>query len=210
MVGWLKGFIRDGGSPMVRASARARVIGRVITCAALAASIGGTALAVSRIPVGAESTTFDVRGSWDEVSVVDSARFPQTTTFTTEDFSTGAVSGTEAGGGSNSTVTGTVLGSTVTTDATRVGASYTSHAVGTLAYQDDVLTISGTFSDSNGGVGTFNGRLTHPAVAAPPAEKGLPVALLALLGSLAALIVVAAPIAAQTTQPGGAVRAGRG
>ena len=147
-------------------------MGRRVVAAvgALSAGIAGLGFAlVSFATAASASTTIDVRGSWSEVATTQGANYPQTVTFTTEDFKTGAVTGTDVGGGSTFTVTGTLNGSTLTTDTTEPG--YTSHAVATIKRNGSTLTMSGTFTDSAGHQGgTFTATLTGPASGNQPSS----------------------------------------
>lgn len=121
------------------------------------------------------STTFDVRGSWSEVATVGTSHFPQTITYTTEDFTSGAVTGTDVGGGASYTVTGIIDGATVTTDIKAVSGAYASHTVGTLTRSGATLTMAGTFTDNAGHHGgTFTATLTSPAAPSGPSGPSSP------------------------------------
>jgi hypothetical protein len=128
----------------------------------IAMTVGTAAAGLSIGLASSASATpgFDIRGSWSEVASTQGANYPQTVTYTTEDMKTGAVTGSDVGGGATFTVTGTLNGSTLTTDTVEPG--YTSHAVGTIKRSGSTLTMSGTFTDSVGHPGgtftaTFNG-----------------------------------------------------
>ncbi|HEY5049728.1 MAG TPA: hypothetical protein VII50_02415, partial [Acidothermaceae bacterium] len=119
--------------------------------AALGAGIAGFGFALVAVATAASaSTALDVRGSWSEVATTQGANYPQTVTWTTENFSTGALTGTDVGGGATFTMTGTLSGSKITTHLSEVGANYTSDSVGTIKNAGGTLTWSGTFTDSVG------------------------------------------------------------
>ncbi len=112
-----------------------------------------------------------MRGSWAEIATSQGANYPQTVTWTTEDFSTGAMTGTDVGGGATFTMTGTIDGAKITTHLVEDGdPSYTSDSVGIIDHAHNVLTWSGTFTDSVGHQdGTFtatfsgaSGRAAQP------------------------------------------------
>jgi hypothetical protein len=134
--------------------------------AALGAGIAGLGVALVTVATAASaSTTIDVRGSWAEIATSQGAQYPQTVTWTTEDFSTGALTGTDVGGGATFTMTGTISGSKITTHLVEDGdPSYTSDSVGIIDNAHNQLTWSGTFTDSAGHEdGTFTATLTSPA-----------------------------------------------
>jgi hypothetical protein len=137
--------------------------------AALSAGIAGLGFALVSVVTAATaasaSTTIDVRGSWAEIATSQGANYPQTVTWTTEDFSTGALTGTDAGAGATFTMTGTISGSKITTHLVEDGVpSYTSDSVGIIDNAHNQLTWSGTFTDSAGHEdGTFTATFTGPA-----------------------------------------------
>ncbi len=135
------------------------------------AAVVGARTPAPTVQAAPASKFLDVRGSWAEVASVGAANFPQTLTITHEDFSTGAISGLDSGGsGPAFTVTGTIVGSTITTDTTEPGGGYTSHSVGTVVSNGTTLTMSGTFSDSFGRSGDpWSATRTSPSTAAPTA-----------------------------------------
>ena len=92
------------------------------------------------------------------------AQYPQTVTWTTENFSTGALTGTDVGGGATFTMTGTISGSKITTHLVEDGVpSYTSDSVGIIDNAHNQLTWSGTFTDSAGHEdGTFTATFSGP------------------------------------------------
>jgi len=98
----------------------------------------------------------DVRGHWDGYSVVGTAKYHDTVDFTSEDLSTGVISGTAIGG--TYTAAGTVSGSTAKFDLATTG--YTAHFTGTVS--PDGIVLSGTFTDTNGQSGTFSFNRTTP------------------------------------------------
>jgi hypothetical protein len=93
----------------------------------------------------------DLRGSWDSLSTVGSARYPQTIHITSEDFSTGVISGTDGGAGSVFVVKGTTSGNTATFSTE--GGGYKSIGTVTISGSGDSLTMTGTFTDTNGARG---------------------------------------------------------
>jgi hypothetical protein len=111
--------------------------------------------------VAAPPKLMDIRGSWDEVASVGTATYPQTLTITSEDFSTGALVGTDFGDQKLFTVVGTISGTDVT--FTTTAGSYTGHSTGKVAKSGDTMTMSGTFTDSNNSSGTFTAKRTGPA-----------------------------------------------
>ena len=127
---------------------------------AMTVGIAATGLSIGLASSASATPAVDIRGSWSEVATTQGANYPQTVTYTTEDLKSGAVTGSDVGGGATFTVTGTLNGSTLTTDTVEPG--YTSHAVGTIKRSGSTLTMSGTFTDSAGHPGgtftaTFNG-----------------------------------------------------
>jgi hypothetical protein len=129
-------------------------------------------------PASAQSGSIpDLRGTFDAWACVGGTlaqceahpTFPQTFTITSEDFSTGAISGTgSAASGDAWTVSGTISGHTVTLDSANFKLeSYSSTAVMTISADADTLT--GTFSDSYGRSNqpTFAKRISKPTTPAP-------------------------------------------
>jgi hypothetical protein len=137
--------------------------GVILVMAALASAQGGS------IP--------DLRGSFNAWSCVGGTlaqceanpTFPQTFTITSENFSTGAISGTgSAKNGDSWTVSGTISGQTVTLNDTNFKLeTYSSTAVMTISANANTLT--GTFSDSFGrnNQPTFAKRISEPTTPAP-------------------------------------------
>ena len=132
----------------------------------------GLALAIS-IPVAWADQFIDLRGNWDSVSTVGSAKYPQTIHITKEDFSTGVFSGTDVGGPGVFIVKGTTSG-TSATFSTQYG-SYKSIGTVTVTGSGDSMTMTGTFTDTNGvrgqtvsqfipGSNTFGGNHAAPAI----------------------------------------------
>jgi hypothetical protein len=142
--------------------------GAILLVAALASAQGGS------IP--------DLRGTFDAWACVGGTlaqceanpTFPQTFTITSEDFSTGAISGTgSAASGDAWTVSGTISGDTVTLNSANFKLeSYSSTAVMTISADADTLT--GTFSDSYGRVNqpTFAKRVSQPTTPVPAPVLG--------------------------------------
>jgi hypothetical protein len=134
----------------------------------------GTGLAVAiSIPVAWADQFIDLRGSWNSVSTVGSAKYPQTIHITSEDFSTGVISGTDVGGPGVFVVKGTTSGDRATF-STQYGA-YKSIGTVTITGSGDSLTMTGTFTDTNGargltvsqlipGSNTFGGNHAAPAI----------------------------------------------
>jgi hypothetical protein len=138
--------------------------------AALGAGVAGLGVALLTVaPAASASTTIDVRGSWAQVATTQGANYPQTVTWTSENFSTGALAGTDVGGGATFTETGTISGSKITTHLVEVGdPSYTSDSVGIIDNAHNQRTWSGTFTDSAGHQdGTFTSTFIGPASASP-------------------------------------------
>jgi hypothetical protein len=108
----------------------------------------------------------DIRGSWDEVSIVGTARYPQTLTITSEDFSTGALTGTDFGDQKTFAVVGSISGTDIT--FTTTAGPYIAHATGKVSLSGGTLTMSGTFTDSNNSSGTFTAKRTAPAPSPSP------------------------------------------
>jgi hypothetical protein len=146
--------------------------------AALGAGVAGLGVALLTVaPAASASTTIDVRGSWAQVATTQGANYPQTVTWTSENFTTGALVGTDVGGGATFTETGTISGSKITTHLVEVGdPSYTSDSVGIIDNAHNQRTWSGTFTDSAGHQdGTFTSTFIGPASAASasPSTSGL-------------------------------------
>ncbi len=143
----------------------------------VAFSGGGVALVVVALASAQVGSAPDLRGSFNAWACVGGTlaqceanpTFPQTLTITSEDFATGAISGTgSATSGDSWTVNGTISGHTVTLNSTNFKLeSYSSTAVMTISADADTLT--GTFSDSNGrnNQPTFAKRISKPTTPAP-------------------------------------------
>jgi DNA-binding beta-propeller fold protein YncE len=121
--------------------------------AGVAAGLIAVALIVSGVTAAAP---VDVRGTWDGSAVTTIGSFRNIVTFTTEDFTTGSVTGTA--NSATYTVKGSVSGSIATFDSATKG--YSSHSIGTVSA--DGKTMTGTFSDTNGRKGTFLFARTTP------------------------------------------------
>jgi hypothetical protein len=143
----------------------------VAISAALGAGIAGLGFALVSVATPASASgPLDIRGSWAVVTNTQGRNYPQTVIFATENFSTGAVTGTDG----PETVTGTINGSRLTTHD--VGGGYTWDAVGTVTKSGGKLTWNGTWTDSdNHPNGTFTSTFIGPAGAssASPAASGL-------------------------------------
>ncbi len=134
--------------------------------ATVTAGLAGLGFALVTVATTASaSTTIDMRGSWAEIATSQGANYPQTVTWQTENFSTGALTGIDVGGGATFTMTGTITGSKITTHLVEDGdPSYTSDSVGIVDHAHNVLTWSGTFTDSAGHEdGTFTATFNGPA-----------------------------------------------
>jgi hypothetical protein len=152
-------------TPSGRAIVRGSRLRRIASCLA-AAALAGAGILWTATQASA-STTIDIRGSWALVSSTEGATYPQTVTFTTENFSSGALTGTDG----PETVTGTISGSTVKTHGVQPG--YTWDSVGTVTKSGSTWTWSGTFTDSVGHPnGTFTATLTTPATGGSTAAPG--------------------------------------
>jgi hypothetical protein len=128
----------------------------------VASCLAGVALAGAGIlwtaTQASASTSIDIRGSWAFVSSTEGATYPQTIIWTTENFSSGAVTGTDG----PATMTGTINGSTLKTHGVQPG--YTWDSVGTVTRSGSTMAWTGTFTDSVGhSNGTFTATLTTPA-----------------------------------------------
>jgi hypothetical protein len=133
----------------------------------LALGVGGCGGGGSSGPgVAAAPKLMDIRGSWDEVASVGTATYPQTLTITSEDFSTGAIIGTDFGDQKLFAVVGTISGSDVT--FTTTAGAYTGHTTGKVVQGGGTMTMSGTFTDSNNSTGTFTAKRTGPVPSSSP------------------------------------------
>lgn len=149
----------------------------VAISAALGAGIAGLGFALVSVATAASaSTTINVLGSWSEVATTQGANYPQTVTWVTENQSTGAIAGTDVGGGATFTITGTITGSKIITHLVEDGdPSYTSDSVGIIDMAHNELTWSGTFTDSVGHQdGTFTATLTGSASGSPSTSNPKP------------------------------------
>ena len=114
----------------------------------VACGSGGTAL----------KTALDIRGSWDEISVAGDTQYPQTLHLTSEDFSSGAVAGTDVATDRSFTVVGTISGADLT--LTISGNGYTASSKAKVSGTGLALKMTGTFTDSNQTSGTFTATRT--------------------------------------------------
>lgn len=106
----------------------------------------------------AAATNVDVRGDWAEQS-----HYGGTSSYvmhwTTEDFSSGAVSGTGGQPGNDQwSMTGTITGNHLVYTLTYYGGGY--HSTEDVTVAADGNSYSGTFSDSNGTTGTITASRT--------------------------------------------------
>jgi hypothetical protein len=141
---------------------------RLVAAAALVltfciVSCGSSSTASSAAP---PNKLTDIRGSWDEVSSVGTAQYPQTLTISSEDFSTGALQGTDFGDQKTFSVVGSISGTDVT--FTTTAGAYIAHSKGKVSLSGGSLMMSGTFTDSNNSVGTFTAKRTAPAPSSSP------------------------------------------
>jgi hypothetical protein len=140
-------------------------LSRARACRAVAAAILALVVLAGSVSAAAQ---VDMRGSWACVASVGSIRYPQTIGITSEDFTTGRIVGTDVGGGTTYTVSGTVAGNRFTMVISNIG--YTSTASGTVGGVLPNLSFTGSFSDSNLSSGSFSGSMT--ASAALPGPTG--------------------------------------
>ena len=152
--------LRSGVGPGLRSRSMHLLAGILLAVSAVLA-VGG--------PCEAAGPRVDIRGTWDWLSVVGTARYPQTLTITSQDPTTGAIAGIDVGAsGVRLTMRGTLTGTAFR--MTIAGGGYTSTAIGTISGAFPELAFSGSFTDSNKARGTFTARLTvpaHPPSAAP-------------------------------------------
>jgi hypothetical protein len=130
---------------------------------------------LAAIGSAAASTAIDIRGTYKFDVCPGQAsgkctvnNFPQTSTITKEDFTSGAVTGVGSGGGDRWTVRGTVRGSRVVLTFTYTNISYESTLRATISA--DGNTISGTYTvrgSSSTGVSTAT-RISGAPTGSPP------------------------------------------
>jgi hypothetical protein len=116
-------------------------------------------------PVAADSPV-DIRGTWTGIYHANIGDFPNSDTWTDEDFSTGIVSGNANGG--SYTLKGTVAGNKLHAIAQTSGYTSTTDSV----ISADGKTMTGSGTDTNGNTGTFTFTRQTPvpsasALAAP-------------------------------------------
>jgi hypothetical protein len=99
----------------------------------------------------AADTPVDIRGTWSGIYHASIGDFPNSDTFTTEDFTTGAVTG--VANNNTYTLAGTVTGNKVHWTAAENGASYV--ATSGAVVSADGTQLTGTGTDTNGTTGTF-------------------------------------------------------
>jgi hypothetical protein len=141
---------RDGGAILIENLRLTMLAAFVVALALGLTGCGSTPVTASK-PV-------DIRGTWDMVAIAGTSQYPQTMRITSEDFSTGALAGTDAGAGLTFTVVGSITGADATFTTTNAG--YTSHSKATVSRSGGTLTMSGTFTDSNKTSGTFTAQRT--------------------------------------------------
>ncbi len=113
----------------------------------------------------------DIRGTWSGTYHANIGDFPNTDVWTTEDFTTGAVSG--VANDNTYTLTGTVTGNKLHSIAAQDGGSYVATADAVISADGTSMTGSGT--DTNGNTGTFTfTRQTPVPSASPAAAPSLP------------------------------------
>lgn len=143
---------------MGRIGRRALVAAVAIACAAVVQPVAAPA-----------STTHDLTGVWSCCGS-GGAGF-QTWTITSMDKSSGAFSGTGAGGSIKMTITGTASGDSVTLVTDYDGSSYAATFKGTVAA--DSLSMSGSWESNVGQKGTWTA--TRPTAPAPDSTPQAPV-----------------------------------
>ena len=112
----------------------------------------------------------DIRGEWVTVATVAGTTYAQTLNITSEDLTSGQISGSDVGAnGSFFTVTGTVSGNTLTMVISDV--NYHSNTTATISGVSPTMKMTGTFSDSHNVNGTFSAQMTVPANFGPPAPS---------------------------------------
>jgi hypothetical protein len=120
------------------------------------------------------STSIDLLGTFSMVAVANGASYPQTWHITSENEQTGVFSGTD----DIETFTGVLTGRSFTCTGSQPG--YVWHGLGTVSGVAGTLTVSGTFTDSNGASGTFTSNQTSapatqevigPVAASAPAAR---------------------------------------
>jgi hypothetical protein len=120
----------------------------------------------------------DIRGEWVTTATAAGTTYAQTLDITSEDLTNGQISGSDTGAnGSFFTVTGTVLGNTLTMVISDVG--YHSNSTATITGSSPSMQMTGTFADSHNINGTFSAQMTIPAVINPPLTSGSSVTLVA-------------------------------
>ena len=149
------------GDLVLAVTVRTTLLSRARACSAVAGAF--LALLVLAGSSSAASPV-DMRGSWACVSTVGSTRYPQTVRITSENFTTGQITGTDLGGGVTYGVSGTVTGNRFTMHIS--GGGYSSTVNGTVTGVLPHLSFTSSFSDSNHTTGSFTGQMTA-AVATP-------------------------------------------
>ncbi|HLY14124.1 MAG TPA: hypothetical protein VKR24_07215, partial [Candidatus Limnocylindrales bacterium] len=117
----------------------------------------------------AADTPVDIRGTWSGIYHASIGDFPNTDTFTTEDFTTGVVSG--VANNNTYTLAGTVTGNKVHWTAAENGASYV--ATSDAVVSADGTQLVGTGTDTNGTAGTvtFVRQTPVPSASALPSAS---------------------------------------
>lgn len=106
----------------------------------------------------------DIRGTWAGVYHSNIGDFPNTVTWTNEDFTTGAVSGTA--NGDTYTASGTVTGNQLHSIIAQNGTAYVATSDATVAPDGESMTGSGTDTNGNTGTYTFIRQTPVPSAAA--------------------------------------------
>lgn len=150
--------------------ARMRRFGAVLVVAALALALFGPVLVRPiAAPVSADSPV-DIRGTWSGLYHTDIGDFANSDTFTTEDFTTGVVSG--VANDNTYTLAGTVTGNKIHWTAAENGASYV--ATSDAVVSADGTQLIGTGHDTNGRSGTFTFARQTPVPSASVAAAPSP------------------------------------
>ncbi len=142
---------------------------RRVLVAFLAGSLGLSLLAPVLLPhlaaPAAADAPVDIRGTWSGIYHANIGDFPNTDVWTTENFTTGAVSG--VANDNTYTLTGTVTGNQLHLVAAQDGGSYVATSDAVVSADGTALTGCGT--DTNGNTGTFTFTRQTPVPSASPA-----------------------------------------
>jgi len=146
---------------------RRRAVG--LTVIVLALSCAGPVLIRQFAPMAAAAAPVDIRGTWSGIYHANIGDFPNTDVWTTEDFTTGAVSG--VANNDTYTLTGTITATNnLHFTAAQDGTSYV--ATSDAVISEDGTSMTGSGTDTNGNTGTFT--FTRQAAAPSPTSVTLP------------------------------------